>query len=205
MNAMDTDEAWDLGMSAFKSAFLLTANANIAIRVALDEISTKFPDSIFDEVSFTNSIVEGLKEGEIVDASYEFRPHSNYEDDFLDRFEAKLEYEKLITPFEEKARMIVIKSKMNEIVGKMSGLTDDQKKTFSVKIIELLSKNINLDEKQVKDVYAYATGLPSMIGLTADQQIEFGRKLMKLKSKQSSLSKEQIMEVYLSIVTSTNK
>src|ERR1700743_2833158 len=66
-------EAWNDGIEAFEKAMNISTDATKAIRYALNEITTKYPDLKFDPESFTKPLIEKLKEKNIVEENYSYK------------------------------------------------------------------------------------------------------------------------------------
>lgn len=133
-NIKTSAEAWNFGVDTFEKAFLSTnGKMDESLNYAISETQNKYPDLDFDVKSFTNPIIEYMKEAGEAPKNYSFG-------------EKQTSYEK----------------KIEAIASKMEGLKPEEKKVFAKQVFSKALTEGYITEDAIKTAYADAMGLPTL-------------------------------------------
>lgn len=160
-NIKDSIDALNYGLDSFEKAYKFTGgNMTKALKFALSELKTEYPNMDFDTTTFTDHVSDIMKEGGLVPKSYKFggASKSNKEDVELAKQLKQKEKE------EKNAKLIKenYDKNVNKIVNKFTGLSEDQKKTVASELMNTVVENGMINDKDVLNAISEATGRPKM-------------------------------------------
>lgn len=158
-------KAWNDGLEAFKKAFKQTGGKTTeSLKFAINEVKSKNPDLNFDTDSFTDPIIQSLKDKKIIDEKYNFKGG--------------------------KEKNSPVSKKIEKIAEKMKGLSPDQKKSFARKAYSTFEKEGVLDQESVKNIYSEAIGIPAMDEKLGDQIKKTSQALQEFKSIEKEIDSD---------------
>jgi len=157
----ESGKASNDGMEAFQKAFKMTGKVTESIKFAVDEIHRQNPDFDFEISSFSDPLINTLKEKDIIPKNYKFAG--------------------------SKEKASSVEKKIDKIVEKMKGLSPDQKKAFARKAFTTFEKDGMLTDEKVKNFYAEAIGIPSMNERIGDQITKTSKALLSNKENEEAI------------------
>jgi len=175
-NIKSSAEAWNFGVDTFENAFLSSGKMTESLNYAISETQKKYPELNFDVKSFSDPIIEAMKETGDIPKNYYYGE-----------------------------KQTVTQKKIESIASKMEGLDSSGKQKFAKQIFtEALSKGY-ITEDAVKTAYASAMGLPTItpkveesINKMADANKKVDdieeEKVNKIKELQSLKSADKLSE-----------
>jgi hypothetical protein len=149
-------KALRMGIDKFGVLYKLTANPDMSIRFALQQISEHYPEVEYKVNVFVEKIVNALKKNELEDESYNFIFNPDKDVEAHLQWEAMAEYEILMIPIELKARKIVSSEKAVEIVNEMTELDEKEKSVLVEKITSWFSNNTSMSNDDFRLMYQNA-------------------------------------------------